>query len=226
MIENDRVFPGDTGELRIRRSELVQRSIVARGVSDVRVVAALNLIPRHLFVPEDQRAWAYEDRPLPIGQAQTISQPYMVAIMTQLLEIQPEDRVLEIGTGSGYQTAVLSVMSRQVDSVERLPELSGAARERLHGLGFANVSVHTADGTLGWPDRAPYEAIIVTAGAPRLPEALTTQLAEGGRLVCPVGNRGLQELVKVTRVGHAFHKEWGTPCGFVPLIGADGWNQP
>jgi protein-L-isoaspartate(D-aspartate) O-methyltransferase len=226
MSNGDKVFSGDSEDTRAKRFELVQRHVVARGITEARLVNALTRTPRHLFVPEDHRKSAYEDHPLPIGYAQTISQPYMVAIMTLQLALQPNDRVLEIGTGSGYQTAILCELASHVDSVERLPELSNTARARLRALDYQNARVHTADGTLGWPDGAPYNAIMVTAGAPHLPEALLDQLEDGGRLVCPVGNRGLQELVKVTRVGNAFHKECGTPCGFVPLIGVDGWEQP
>jgi len=207
------------------RVAMVERQIVARGVRDPRVLEAMRTIPRHLFLPEAQRDAAYRDRAVEIGQGQTISQPYMVALMTELLTLQSTDRVLEIGTGSGYQCAILAALAGTVHTVERIPELAAVAEARLHRLGFGNVRVCVGDGTLGWPEAAPYDAIIVTAGAPHIPEALRAQLADGGRLVCPTGSSTVQELLRLVRRGDAFDTLTSTRCTFVPLIGADGWED-
>lgn len=204
-------------------AEMVRDQIAARGVTDPAVLAAMRAVPRSRFVPVKLRTSAHDDRALPIEQRQTISQPFMVAHMTALLRLRPESRVLEIGTGSGYQTAVLALLSREVVTLERHPELTAQARKRLDALGFRNIAYHTADGTLGWPDAAPYDAILVTAAAPEVPPALLAQLAPGGRLVCPTGTRHTQELVIVSRRGGGWVYENDTPCVFVPLIGAEGW---
>lgn len=204
---------------------MVTQQITARGVKDARVLDAMARIPRERFVPQAQRGSAYEDRPLPIGEEQTISQPFMVGLMTELLHLARESRVLEIGTGSGYQTAVLASIAGRVISLERHAPLAERAAWTLRCLGFDNVEIHAADGTRGWPAGAPYDAILVTAGAPALPEPLLTQLAEGGRLVCPVGPRDLQDLMIVTRRGNGFSYEMGTRCVFVPLIGQEGWPE-
>jgi protein-L-isoaspartate(D-aspartate) O-methyltransferase len=180
-------------------------------------------VPREAFVPPADHSRAYADQALPIGEGQTISQPYMVAAMTAALGLTGSERVLEIGTGSGYQTAILAELAREVLSVERLPELAAAARGRLVSLGYGNVQVVVGDGTLGYPDAAPYDAILVTAGAPRVPESLTAQLAEGGRLAIPVGSRHHQELRVVTRQKDAWVESIRDACVFVPLVGREGW---
>jgi protein-L-isoaspartate(D-aspartate) O-methyltransferase len=194
-------------------------------IRDERVLAAIARIPREHFVPEKIRHQAYEDRPLPIGLNQTISQPFIVAIMTEALELTPDDRVLELGTGSGYQTAILAELARRVVTVERLPELAGNAALLLEKLGYKNISVHRAGETLGWPEEAPYNAIMVTAGAPEVPPELVAQLAIGGRLVIPVGSRYTQELYKITRrrTKNTIQKLGG--CRFVSLIGKGAWKE-
>ncbi len=205
------------------RRRMVERQIAARGVRDDRVLEAMRRVPRHRFVPDDVVPQAYDDRPLPIGEGQTISQPYMVAIMTELLDLSPGDCVLEIGTGSGYQAAVLAELVRRVLTIERMTDLARSARERLEELGYDNVTVVTGDGTLGSPENAPFDAIVVTAGGPSVPQALESQLALRGRLVCPVGDRSLQRLLKITRTPEGFTTQESTRCVFVPLIGAQGW---
>lgn len=208
---------------RERRIEMVDRQIIARGVRDPRVLEALRDVPRHLFVPGDLQGRACEDRALPIADAQTISQPYIVAIMTELLAPESHHRVLEIGTGSGYQTAILSRLSAHVISIERHPGLAEAARRTLAALEMTNVEVHVADGTEGFAAQAPFDRILVTAGAPSIPEALKEQLADGGRLVIPVGPAGFQHLTIVDRQGARFDQREGDACVFVPLIGRHGW---
>jgi protein-L-isoaspartate(D-aspartate) O-methyltransferase len=204
---------------------MVAEQLRRRGIRDERVLAAMAKVPRHLFVPLDSRSESYEDRPLPIGDGQTISQPYMVAIMTQALEMKGGEKILEIGTGSGYQTAVLAELSRQVFTVERLSALMQKAETRLRDLGYENVRCRLGDGSKGWPEKAPFDGIIVTAGAPAIPEALKAELAEGGRLVIPVGSRYSQNLVKITRAGNGFEEEEITGCVFVPLVGESGWRE-
>ena len=209
---------------RDRRREMVERQIASRGVRNARVLAAMEEVPRELFVPGDLRPCACEDRPLPIADSQTISQPYIVAIMTELLAPEPHHRVLEIGTGSGYQTAILSRLADRVFSIERHPGLAGAAARLIGELGITNVDIRVGDGTVGLAAEAPFDGILVTAGAPAVPEALKQQLAEGGRLVIPVGPAGFQHLTLVTRAGTTFQEEQRAPCVFVPLIGAQGWK--
>ena len=194
-------------------------------IKDERVSAAMARIPRERFVSPDERHLAYEDRPLPIGLDQTISQPLIVGLMTEALELTGSEKVLEIGTGSGYQAAILAELSRTVITVERLPALAEAAKKVLDSLGYTNITVHVAKETLGWPEEAPYDAIIATAGAPRVPPELIAQLAIGGRLVIPVGSRYLQELYKITR-----HRRKNTiqdlgGCRFVSLIGKGAWEE-
>jgi protein-L-isoaspartate(D-aspartate) O-methyltransferase len=191
---------------------------------DEKVVGAMERVPREAFVSEGMRLAAYEDMPLPIGEGQTISQPLIVAMMVSALDLRATDVVLEVGTGSGYQAAILSLLAQRVVSVERLPDLAEAARERLRRLGYANVEVMVAGRELGWPAGAPYDAIIVAAAAPKLPRGLIAQLAEGGRMVVPVGELDAQELMKVTKTaGEAsFHTLGG--CRFVPLIGEEAWS--
>jgi len=205
------------------RERMVSDQLVARGIRDPRVLDAMRRVPRHLFVPPDQRPFAYTDRALPIGGDQTISQPFMVATMTEALRAGPSSLVLEVGTGSGYQAAVLSLLVRQVVSIERRPDLAGAAAAALSSLGFDNVRVIVGDGTLGAPELAPFDEILVTAGAPRVPPALAAQLRDGGRLVIPVGPATQQEVVVVTRRGNGFDESRREGCVFVPLIGAAGW---
>lgn len=205
------------------RRRMVEDQIAFRGVRDPRVLEVLLAIPRHRFIPGQDRPDAYEDRPVAIDCGQTISQPYMVAIMTEWLAVESGDRILEIGTGSGYQTAVLARLAREVVTVERHAPLSASAHKLLEAMEFDNIRYVVGDGSLGWPDGAPYDGILVTAGAPRLPKALLAQLADGGRLVAPVGGREEQRLVRITRQGDQFKEEPGIGCRFVPLLGTEGW---
>jgi protein-L-isoaspartate(D-aspartate) O-methyltransferase len=205
------------------RQRMVESQIAARGVRDARVLDAMRDVPRHRFVPESLAHEAYEDRPLPIGAGQTISQPYMVASMTALLAPAPDDLVLEIGTGSGYQTAILARLVKWVVSIERIESLAASARRVFAELDIVNVDVIVGDGTEGFPPRAPYDAILVAAGAPAVPAALKAQLRDGGRLVIPVGPAGFQQLILVTRQGASFSIAEGEGCTFVPLIGRQGW---
>jgi protein-L-isoaspartate(D-aspartate) O-methyltransferase len=198
--------------------------ILRRHVADQRVLAAIADVPRERFVPPDLREEAWENIPLPIGSGQTISQPYMVAVMTQALNLTPSSRVLEVGTGSGYQAAVLSHLAGQVTTMERRPELAEEARTRLAELGCANVTVIVGDGTAGYAEGAPYDAILVTAGAPEVPEPLTAQLADGGRLVIPVGTAREQDLITIERRGDRLTQTSGERCIFVPLVGRFGWS--
>ena len=207
------------------RDIMFREDLIGRGIKDAAVLRAMREVPREAFIAPELAAHAYADHPLPIQEEQTISQPYIVAYMTEALELMPGDRVLEIGTGSGYAAAVLSRIVATVYTVERLGRLADNARERLTELGYSNIVVHEGDGTLGWPEHAPYDAIVVTAGAPKLPEPLLEQLAPGGRLVIPIGPTSyLQMLVRVRRRGeNDYHSEELCPVRFVPLIGAAGW---
>jgi protein-L-isoaspartate(D-aspartate) O-methyltransferase len=217
------MIPSDPYER--EREAMVRHQIAKRGIMDRRVLAAMRRVPRHYFVPTSKQRRAYEDRPLEIGFGQTISQPYMVAKMTELLMLTPESRVLEVGTGSGYQAAILAELAAEVISVERHEELAEIARERLAALEYSNVTVVVGDGTVGWPERAPYGAIVVTAAAPAISESLRAQLAVGGRLVCPVGSRDLQQLKVVIRDSEDHFTEHDSiRCMFVPLVGQDGWS--
>ncbi len=207
------------------RERMVKTQLIPRGITDPRVLAAMRKVPRHLFVEEALRGEAYNDHPLPIGHKQTISQPYIVALMTQALELKGDEHVLEIGTGSGYQTAILAELSEKVYTVERIRPLLEKARKTLWELGYTNILFKAFDGTLGWKEYAPFDAIIVTAGAPKIPQPLLDQLAEGGRLVIPVGGRFSQDLVKVTKKnGHIIQKDLGG-CRFVDLVGVHGWKE-
>lgn len=208
-----------------RRLEMVDRQIKARGVSDPLVLAAMRKVPRHLFVPEDYTDAAYDDRPLPIGQGQTISQPYMVAIMTETLKLRGGEKVLEIGTGSGYQSAILAEIANHVVTIERKEGLQKEAARLLRELGYVNVESLVGDGSKGHAPGAPYDGIIVTAGAPQVPSSLLDQLAEGGRLVIPVGNAFHQTLTRVTRTEGGTETESLEGCVFVPLIGEYGWDE-
>jgi protein-L-isoaspartate(D-aspartate) O-methyltransferase len=204
---------------------MVQEQIIARGISSPRVIETLLKIPRHLFVQEAMADQAYNDGALPIGEKQTISQPYMVALMSELLELKPQDHVLEIGTGSGYQTAVLASLCRRVWTIERIRPLAMQARKVLDALHLLNVNIKVGDGTLGWPEEAPFDAILVTAGAPAVPEALAEQLAPGGRLVIPVGNEANQTILRIRKEADgSLTSETGVGCRFVPLIGQQGWQ--
>lgn len=207
------------------REQMVEEQLIRRGIKDKRVLDAMRRVPRHLFIPEELRSFAYCNGPLPIGHGQTISQPYIVALMTELLELTGQEKVLELGTGSGYQAAILSLLARQVYSVERLAALAQRAEALLAELGYDNVMIRVGDGTLGWPEYSPFEAIIVTAGAPDVPKPLTEQLADGGRLVAPVGNRWSQVLVKVKRQGDLLIQQRLTAVAFVPLVGEYGWKE-
>jgi protein-L-isoaspartate(D-aspartate) O-methyltransferase len=205
---------------------MVEQQIRSRGVRDTRVLGAMLAVPRHAFVPIELAANAYDDQPLPIGEEQTISQPYMVAAMSEALELTGREIVLEIGAGSGYQTAVLSCLARKVHAVESRQALADQARERLSRLGYRHVHIHVGDGTLGWPAAAPYDAILVTAAAPAVPEPLVAQLAKGGRMVLPVGPPDMQHLQRIRRQGGEIIAENLFQCRFVPLIGQFGWSNP
>ena len=207
------------------RQRMVATQLKARGIAVPWVLRAMGQIPRHLFVPEKLRSRAYDDCAVGIGEGQTISQPYMVALMTKLLDLEPGDRVLEVGTGSGYQSAILAALAQEVVSIERQPALAVKARTTLAALGFDNVTVLVADGTKGHAEGAPYDAIIVTAGGPRVPAPLGRQLAIGGRLVCPVGPRDVQDLLRLVRTEDGLKQEASIRCSFVPLIGAEGWRE-
>lgn len=208
------------------RHEMVETQIRKRHVSDRRVLECLERVPRHEFVPAEFRGRAYEDAPLPIGEGQTISQPYIVAAMTAALRLQGNERVLEIGTGFGYQAAVLACLAKEVFSVEFRAALATEAAERLTRLGYRNAHVHCGDGTLGLPEFAPYDAILVAAAAPSVPTPLLAQLADDGRIVVPVGGVENQDLQLIERSHNTFHTIMLEPCRFVPLLGAHGWKEP
>lgn len=203
---------------------MVETQLVARGIEDHRVLEAFLTVPRHSFVPPALRDAAYADHPLPIGSGQTISQPYMVALMTECLRPKYTDRVLEIGTGSGYQAAILSFLCKEVFTVERDFDLLGAAKAALRDAGCANVKFKHGDGTNGWVEEAPFDRIIVTAGSPAVPEPLRSQLAEGGRLVIPVGDLYRQKLLVVQKINGEYHQDDMGGCVFVPLVGEHGWR--
>jgi protein-L-isoaspartate(D-aspartate) O-methyltransferase len=212
-------------EFAAARRAMVQDQIRKRGVRSQRVLDAILSVPRHEFVPDQFRADAYADKPLPIGEGQTISQPFMVGAMTEALELDGSERVLEIGTGSGYQSAVLSLLSREVISIESHTSLALAAQERLGRLGCANVHVNNGDGSAGFPDAAPYDAILITAAAPEIPPLLLSQLREGGRLVAPVGGQENQELLQAWKEAGVLHSRVLFGCKFVPLLGRYGWSR-
>jgi protein-L-isoaspartate(D-aspartate) O-methyltransferase len=205
------------------REAMVENQIIARGITDTRVLAAMRSVHRHAFVLESFIGEAYEDHPLPVGEGQTISQPYIVALMTSHLALTGKENVLEIGTGSGYQAAILAKLAKEIHSVERIAELAARAKETLKGLGIRNVTIHVGDGSLGWPDAAPYDRIIVTAAAPAVPEELTSQLKPGGRLIIPVGERWNQMLEQWEKTKDGLEKLDVLPVVFVPLLGEKGW---
>lgn len=214
--------------VQVMNFETARASLIAQlnsGIKDKRVISAMSRVSRELFVPPQNRHLTYEDGPLPIGHGQTISQPYIVAIMTEALELTGKEKVLEIGTGSGYQTAILAELARQVISTERIPALAQSARKVLDSLGYQNTEIYVAGEELGWPSKAPYDAIIVTAGAPSIPTNLIAQLSIGGRLVIPVGQVYVQELCKLTRQSNQNKIENLGGCRFVPLIGKDAWKE-
>lgn len=202
---------------------MVEHQLRRRGIRDPRVLAAMARVPRHLFVPPQWREEAYADYPLPIGAGQTISQPYIVARMTEALELKGSEKVLEIGTGSGYQTAILAELSREVCTIERIPELSEEAKARLSSLGYANVRFFVGDGTLGLPAEAPFDRIIATGALPRIPDALLGQLSDFGIIVAPVGEREFQRLLQLRKVGDTVKEVGLGGCRFVPIIGKEGW---
>ncbi len=203
---------------------MVERQLRRREIRNERVLEAISRVPREAFLPASLHSQAYEDRAVPIGQGQTLSQPYMVAAMTEALDPEPHHRVLEVGTGSGYQAAVLSLLVRAVRSVERIPDLAREAERRLEALGITNVRVGVGDGTLGWPEEAPFHGIIVTAAAPSVPPSLLEQLSpSGGRLVIPVGSRAGQDLLRITRRDGETDTQVLVGCRFVPLLGEEGW---
>jgi protein-L-isoaspartate(D-aspartate) O-methyltransferase len=210
-------------DFEVARAELIDN--LSTEIKDKRVLAAMRSIPREHFVPRESRYLAYQDRPLPIGYDQTISQPFIIALMTEALELKGGEKVLEVGTGSGYQAAILSRLARLVITTERVPALAERAQRLLDELGCSNVEVHLAEGTLGWRRKAPYDSIMVTAAAPRVPPVLLSQLRTGGRMVIPVGSRYIQELCQITKTGKktSVHNLGG--CRFVALIGRDAWEE-
>lgn len=207
------------------RNLMVDTQLISRGISDKRVLAAMRKVPRHLFMPEQNRHDAYEDMALPIGEGQTISQPYMVAIMTQLLELKGNEKVLEIGTGSGYQAAILAELAREVYTIERIEALGERVRSHLKDMGYDNIYVFIGDGSKGLEEKAPFDRIIITAATPKIPDCLISQLNEDGIIVAPVGQRFSQLLIKVRKSKGKLLDEYSTPCIFVPLIGEYGWKD-
>jgi protein-L-isoaspartate(D-aspartate) O-methyltransferase len=213
-------------EFAVQRAEMLEKQLRRRGVRDSAVLAAMAAVRREEFVPKEFRQRAYEDAPLPIGEGQTISQPYIVAAMTAALHVTGNERVLEIGTGCGYQAAIFSSLAKIVFTIESRSELASSATARLDRLGLENVHVHCGDGTLGLPELAPFDAILVAAAAPSVPEPLRAQLAEGGRLILPIGDAENQELLHIERHGNSFETRTLEACRFVPLIGHYGWKEP
>jgi protein-L-isoaspartate(D-aspartate) O-methyltransferase len=223
-VDRRRAEGDGEGRFARERERMVAEQVAGRGIADERVLAAMRRVPRHRFVQEGLHGFAYGDRPLPIGEEQTISQPYMVGLMTSLLELTGREKVLEIGTGSGYQTAVLAELARRVCSIERLPRLAERARATLEALGYANVWIRVGNGALGWPDEAPFDRILVTAGGPDVPPPLLQQLAEGGRMAIPVGTADSQVLTLVERVRGEIRTRAHGECKFVRLVGKYAWE--
>jgi protein-L-isoaspartate(D-aspartate) O-methyltransferase len=224
MSGNVNSLLSETSQFEAQRLEMVAQQLRQRGVRSERVLSAMSVIPRHEFVPVEQSSAAYSDHALSIGYGQTISQPYVVAAMAEALSLQGHERVLEIGCGSGYQAAVLSRLAREVITIEFLPQLAASARERLSRLGFSNVRVEQGDGSLGWPMGAPYDAILVSAGAPQVPSPLLEQLSDGGCLILPVGTTTEQNLIRVFKRGKNIVQESLFTCRFVLLYGRHGWS--
>jgi protein-L-isoaspartate(D-aspartate) O-methyltransferase len=212
-------------DYQLARDKMVKNQLAARGIKDKNVLRAMGKIQRHLFIEEALIGEAYSDHPLPIGHKQTISQPYIVALMTEALELSGEERVLEVGTGSGYQTAILAELAEKVYTIERIRPLMEKARRLLAELGYANVIMKAFDGTLGWREYKPFDAIIVTAGAPEIPKPLMEQLADGGRMIVPIGDKFSQKLIRVKREMDDFEEEDHGGCRFVDLIGVYGWKE-
>ena len=208
-----------------QRRKMVEEQLVERGINDLRLLEVVSRVPRHLFVQESLQHRAYGDTPLPIGENQTISQPYIVGAMTEALDLKGEERVLEIGTGSGYQTAIIAELCRQVFTIERLNNLSRKAQNVLESLNYMSIVFKMFDGTYGWPDQAPFDAILITASAPEIPGSLVKQLGDGGRLVAPIGEADKQKLVVLTKNGDRVSRRDLGDCKFVPLIGKYGWPQ-
>lgn len=213
-----------TYTFQLERDEMVRSQIEQRGISNTRLLEAMRTLPRHLFVLKDDEIFAYRDEPIPIGFKQTISQPYITAMMTSLACLEGEETVLEVGTGSGYQAALLANLAMRVISIERIPELAERARKVIEKIGITNVEIHTGDGSLGYPHAAPYQAILVTASAPSAPQVLLNQLDEGGKLIIPTGDRGVQQLQVWQRQANHFEYEDILPVAFVPLLGRFGWK--
>ena len=212
-------------DYKLARERMVKNQLIPRGIADEHVLRAMGKVQRHLFVEEALVGEAYNDHPLPIGHKQTISQPYIVALMTEALELTGKEKVLEIGTGSGYQTAILAELSDKVYTVERIAPLLERSKSLLQSLGYRNVYFKAYDGTLGWEDFSPFDAIMVTAGAPNIPDPLRKQLADGGRMIIPIGNRYSQDLMRVTRMKDRFVEKNLGGCRFVDLIGEHGWKE-
>jgi protein-L-isoaspartate(D-aspartate) O-methyltransferase len=211
-------------DLGVARRRMVEEQLRARGIHDPHILRIMGAMPRHLFVDETLAARAYSDHALPIGDEQTISQPYMVALMTQALDLTGEEKILEIGTGSGYQTAILAELGDRVFTIERIPAVAARAKERLDGMGYTNIVFRCADGSVGWREQAPFDRILVTAGAPKMPAFLEEQLRVGGVGVAPVGDSESQSLVKFTRTSSGMEERVLCGCTFVPLIGREGWR--
>ncbi len=208
------------------RQAMIVEQLERRNIRDVRVLKAMAAVPRHRFVPSDLNQQAYADNALPIEEQQTISQPFIVAFMAEALMLRGDERVLEVGTGSGYAAAVLSLLAAEVWTIERFRSLAEAATERLHAEGYSNIHVGIGDGTAGWPEHAPYDAITVAAAGPNVPQSLAAQLGTGGRLVIPIGSRDEQQLVRVVRTPSGLKQETLGPVRFVPLVGQEGWQEP
>jgi len=204
---------------------MIKHQLLDRGIKDKKVIAAMRKIPRHLFIEEDLTNMAYDDHPLPIGEGQTISQPYMVAVMTEELDLKKKDRALEIGTGSGYQTAILAEICKEVYTIERIKSLSHKAEETLKRLGYRNIYFKVGDGTVGWDKHSPFDKILVTAGAPNIPDTLFNQLREKGKMIIPIGDRFSQILTLIEKINNSLKKRALFECIFVPLIGERGWQD-
>lgn len=215
----------DEEEYVTRREAMVSEQIIPRGIIEPRLIEAMRTVPRHLFVPAGYRRYAYSDHPLPIGEGQTISQPYMVALMTNLLQLTGKEKVLEIGTGSGYQAAILSRLAREVHTIEIIPEVARKASATLDSLGFSGITVHVGDGSRGWPEASPFDAILVTAAAKDIPKSFFEQLVKTGRLVIPIGGRSVQHIQLWTYEYNHWDSETILAVSFVPMRGEEGWNR-